>query len=78
MRRSERANMVTGLRNEIKILEGSSFFVSDDQGNVAEVGPYGLFHKETRFLSRYWLELNGKTLNLLTSREVNYFSAAFF
>jgi hypothetical protein len=65
------------VRNQIKVLEGDTFFISDDCGNVQEVGPYGLFHKDTRFLSRYWLEINGRVPSVLTSKEVDYFSAAF-
>ncbi len=66
------------VKNEIKVLEGDTFFVSDGQGDVEALGPYGLFHKDTRFLSRYWIEINGRETQLLTSHEVDYFSAAFF
>jgi glycogen debranching enzyme len=66
------------IKNEIKVLEGDTFFVSDDRGNVHEMGPYGLFPKDTRFLSRYWVEINGQIPSVLTSKEIDYFSAAFF
>jgi glycogen debranching enzyme len=66
------------IRNEIKVLEGDTFFISDDCGNVRQLGPYGLFHRDTRFLSRYWVEVNGEIPLVLTSKEVDYFSAAFF
>jgi glycogen debranching enzyme len=66
------------LRNEIKVFEGNSFFVSDDCGNVHDAGPYGLFYNDTRFLSRYWVEVNGQRPWVLTSKAVDFFSAAFF
>jgi glycogen debranching enzyme len=66
------------VRNEIKVLEGDTFFISDDAGNVSQPGPYGLFSRDTRFLSRYRLMINGQCPQVLTSREVHYFSAAFF
>jgi glycogen debranching enzyme len=66
------------VRNEIKVLEDDTFFGSDDTGNVSQPGPYGLFSRDTRFLSRYQLMINGQCPQVLTSREVHYFSAAFF
>src|SRR5689334_15498535 len=65
------------VRNEINVLEGDTFFISE-AGNVAQPGPYGLFSRDTRFLSRYRLTINEQRPRVLTSREVHYFSAAFF
>lgn len=62
----------------IRVLEGDTFFLSDDCGNVRAAGMLGLFHKDTRFLSRYWVEVNGRLPLVLTAREVNHYSAAFF
>ncbi len=29
------------IRNEIKVLDGNTFFISDDRGDVHHLGPYG-------------------------------------
>jgi hypothetical protein len=43
------------VRNEIKVLEGDTFFISDDAGNVSQPGPYGLFSSDTRGgMSYHW------------------------
>src|SRR5437773_3160985 len=59
------------------ILEGSTFCICDDIGDVgAETS--GLFAEDTRFLSRLKLTLNGATPLPLSAGKVEYFSAAFF
>ncbi|HSK16136.1 MAG TPA: glycogen debranching N-terminal domain-containing protein [Gaiellaceae bacterium] len=61
----------------LTILEGSTFCVSDERGDI--VGPtMGLFASDTRFLSRWSLTINGARPLLLSSRQVEYYSAAFF
>jgi len=59
------------------ILEGSTFCICDDIGDVGEKTS-GLFAEDTRFLSRLTLTLNGATPLPLSSGKVEYFSAAFF
>ena len=65
----------------ISILDGSTFLVSDLQGDVDATPQrvHGLFCRDTRFLSRWKLTLNGAPLELLsTDTETHYFSAQFF
>src|SRR5207247_996582 len=65
----------------ISILDGSTFLVSDLQGAVDATPQrvHGLFYRDTRFLSRWKLTLNGAPLELLsTDTETHYFSAQFF
>ena len=62
----------------IAVLDGSTFMVSDGRGDVPEGAVAGLFHDDTRFLSRFELRLGGRTPELLTSSIVDYYSAAFF
>jgi glycogen debranching enzyme len=62
----------------ISVLDGSTFMVSDARGDVPEGAVAGLFHDDTRFLSRFELRLGGRTPELLTSSTVDYYSAAFF
>lgn len=64
--------------DEVQVLEGSTFMISSPTGDVVEGGVHGLFHRDTRFLSRYRLTVNGETPLALTSRAVDHYSAAFF
>lgn len=43
------------IRHEIKILDGDTFFISDERGDVPQSGPFGLFFRDTRHLSRFAL-----------------------
>jgi glycogen debranching enzyme len=62
----------------IQVLEGSTFMISDARGDVPPGAVAGLFHEDTRFLSTYALTVGGATPRLLTSSQVDYYSAAFF
>jgi glycogen debranching enzyme len=62
----------------ISVLEGSTFMVSDSIGDVPRGTVAGLFHDDTRFLSRWELSIGGKRPSLLTSGTVDYYSAAFY
>ncbi|MDX6469756.1 MAG: hypothetical protein QOF75_1559 [Gaiellaceae bacterium] len=59
------------------ILEGSTFCICDELGDVRET-THGLFADDTRFLSRLELTIDGKRPLLLSSGSVEYFSAAYF
>ena len=61
----------------LTILEGSTFCVSDERGDIAEP-VMGLFADDTRFLSRWVLTINGARPLVLSSDKVDYFSAAFY
>jgi glycogen debranching enzyme len=61
----------------LTILEGSTFCVSDERGDVTSP-TMGLFAHDTRFLSRWVLTVNGARPLLLSSGKVDYYSAAFF
>jgi glycogen debranching enzyme len=64
--------------DEIQILEGSTFMLSDPHGDIIEHTPSGFFHKDTRHLSGYRLTVDGVQPMVLTSGTVDYFSAAFY
>jgi len=59
------------------ILEGSTFCICDELGDVREK-THGLFTDDTRFLSQLELTIDGKRPLLLSSGTVEYFSAAYF
>jgi glycogen debranching enzyme len=61
----------------LTILEGSTFCISDDRGDIAGATA-GLFAGDTRRLSRFVLTVNGSRPLLLSSGQVEYFSAAFY
>ena len=61
----------------LTILEGSTFCVSDERGDIADP-VMGLFADDTRFLSRWVLTINGQRPLRLSSDKVEYFSAAFY
>ncbi|MGZ5971658.1 MAG: amylo-alpha-1,6-glucosidase, partial [Polyangiales bacterium] len=64
--------------DSVNVLEGSTFMVSDARGDVREHTVAGLFHDDTRYLSRFILTVDGERLDPLTSDNVDYYSAAFF
>ena len=61
----------------LTILEGSTFCVSDERGDIVDP-TMGFFAHDTRFLSRWALTVNGTRPLLLSSNRVDYFSAAFY
>jgi glycogen debranching enzyme len=61
----------------LTILEGSTFCISDDRGDIAEETS-GFFAHDTRFLSRLVLTVGGATPLLLSSGRVEHFKAAFY
>ena len=64
----------------ISVLEGNTFVVSRPNGDV-DAGPgepHGLFHRDTRHLSRWLLTVDGKQLDTLSTDDTKSFSASFF
>jgi glycogen debranching enzyme len=64
----------------VQILEGNTFVVSDDRGDIESslTDPTGLFSFDTRFLSRWVLTVNGQRLNALSTDDLQYFQTRFF
>src|SRR5213078_3164928 len=58
-------------RDEISILDGSTFLVSDRLGDIeaSPDQPHGFFYRDTRFLSRWTLRANGQPLDVLSTDE---------
>jgi glycogen debranching enzyme len=65
---------------EVKILDGNTFVVSDDRGDIEAslTDPTGLFSFDTRFLSRWVLTVDGQRLNPLSVDDLQYFETRFF
>jgi len=65
---------------QVSILEGSTFIVSDPCGDVrgGPDEPAGLFFRDMRHLSRWELRLNGRELDALAGDAIEYDEAVFF
>ncbi|MFO7571122.1 MAG: glycogen debranching N-terminal domain-containing protein [Gaiellaceae bacterium] len=61
----------------LTILEGSTFCISDDRGDLAGETS-GFYAHDTRFLSRFVLRLDGERPLLLSSGVVEHFAASFY
>jgi len=62
----------------ITILEGSTFCICDEVGDIGGWPTSGFFTEDTRYLSQLRLTINGRKPLLLSSGKVDYFSAAFY
>lgn len=66
------------MKDELVVLDGSTFFVSDPRGDADGSGTNGYFFRDTRHLSRWELLVEGSPLYLLTSKNLDYYSARVF
>jgi glycogen debranching enzyme len=66
------------MSQQLTILEGATFCICDELGDVGTAETHGLFAEDTRFLSQLKLTINSARPLLLSSGKVEYFSAAFF
>ncbi|GAA2530172.1 amylo-alpha-1,6-glucosidase [Pilimelia columellifera] len=64
----------------ISILQGSAFVVCDRRGDfrAGRDAAVGLFYRDVRHLSRWELRLNGRELDVLSAKTIEYDEAAFF
>jgi glycogen debranching enzyme len=66
--------------SQISILDGNTFVVSDDCGDIdpSPTDPTGLFAWDTRFLSQWVLTVNDSRLSSLSTDALQYFQTRFF
>jgi glycogen debranching enzyme len=64
----------------VSVLQGNTFVVSARNGDVdgSPNEPHGLFHRDTRFLSSLRLTVDGESLQVLSTDDLEYFAAQFF
>ncbi|MGB2568688.1 glycogen debranching N-terminal domain-containing protein [Micromonospora citrea] len=64
----------------VRILDGNSFVVTDRRGDfsASPTFPTGLFSWDTRFLSKWQLTVNGRSLYSLSLDDLQYYQARFF
>jgi glycogen debranching enzyme len=60
---------------DIIILDGCTFFYSDRNGDVDAEDAEGFFYQDVRHLSRWHVRVDGRPVEPLTSRRVDYYSA---
>lgn len=63
---------------DVRVLDGSTFFVSDIVGDAHGTASQGFFYKDTRFLSHCVLKINRETPYILSRKEVDYYSVVFY
>jgi glycogen debranching enzyme len=56
------------------LLDGCTFFLSQENGDVQSRAPEGFFYSDVRHLSQWRVLIDGEPLKTLTSRAVDYFS----
>jgi glycogen debranching enzyme len=61
----------------VTLVEGSSFCISGRSGDISPGSPQGLFFRDTRFLSRLELRVNGQQPEPLAAELTDPFSATF-
>ncbi|HEX6967754.1 MAG TPA: glycogen debranching N-terminal domain-containing protein [Micromonosporaceae bacterium] len=68
------------MTDQVRILDGSTFVVSDGNGDIdpSPTYPTGLFAADTRFISKWVLTVNGERLTALSVDDLQYFEARFF
>src|SRR5947209_2317694 len=66
-----------GTTGTIALVEGSAFAISGRSGDMVPNLPQGLFFRDTRFLSRLELRVNGQAPEALEAEPLDPFSATF-
>jgi glycogen debranching enzyme len=61
----------------VTLVEGSAFCISGRSGDISAGTPQGIFFRDTRFLSRFELRVNGQQPEPLASTATDPFSAIF-
>src|SRR5262249_52185598 len=76
----QEAVMANGNGKLINILDGNTFVASDARGDIDDSlnDTQGLFSSDTRFLSRWLLTIDGQVPQVLSTDDLQYFSAQFF
>jgi glycogen debranching enzyme len=69
---------VTPMADRLVVLDGSTFFVSPDSGDVEGIEDEGFFHADVRHLSRWELLVDGAPIRVLTSGVRTYYRASIF
>ena len=66
------------MSDELVLLDGSTFFVSDRAGDTAHGDATGFFFADVRHLAEWRLLIDGQPLRVLTVHQPDYYSARIF
>jgi glycogen debranching enzyme len=66
-----------GPGQRVTLVEGSAFVISSTGGEISPEAPEGLFFRDTRFLSRLAMRVNGEPVEALASAVPDPYSATF-
>ena len=66
-----------GPRDRVTLVEGSAFLICSSGGEVSPEFAEGLFFRDTRFLSGFWLRVNGEVPEQLARSLPDPYSATF-
>ena len=61
----------------VTLVEGSSFCISSANGDIHPEHPHGVFHEDTRILSRWNLTVNGQSIEPLAAETKEPYRALF-
>ncbi|MBT2538498.1 glycogen debranching N-terminal domain-containing protein [Arthrobacter sp. ISL-69] len=61
----------------VTLVEGSSFCISSSNGDIYAELPHGVFYRDTRILSRWFLTVNGQPLEPLAAQTKQPYRALF-
>jgi hypothetical protein len=61
----------------VTVVEGSSFCISSQSGDISTGGPQGAFYQDTRIISGWTLRINGSLREPLVARTPRAFQATF-
>jgi glycogen debranching enzyme len=62
----------------VAVIDGSTFAISEPNGDIRPGTVQGLFHRDTRWLDRFELLVQGRPAHALTWGQVEFTSAGFF
>ncbi|MFP3462761.1 glycogen debranching N-terminal domain-containing protein [Arthrobacter globiformis] len=61
----------------VTLVEGSSFCISQPNGDILPDLPHGVFHQDTRILSRWNVSVNGQSIEALTAQMTEPYRGIF-
>jgi glycogen debranching enzyme len=62
---------------DVTLVEGVTFCICDRSGDIRPGAEHGLFFRDTRFLSRFELDIDATSLDALTVQRLGPYAAAF-
>ena len=63
---------------DLAVIDGSTYFISTENGDVEVKGAEGFFHTDMRHLSTWRLLVDGEPVHVLSSECVDYYSARIY